>query len=150
MTHKFKLPIGDWSDDGHGKCDHYVIESNVTAEELVPIYIAMDKEYGISNEFEDYEQTVFSNDLIALMDKLGLDIEKYGEKYDWSGSDEYNIKNSKSLAQLILDMLTCFDPTLNFSIVTPKQMPNFNNWLAQGVTKKGGGVMNLPGYGLYS
>lgn len=27
----YKLPIGDWSDDGHGKCEWYLVRSNKSA-----------------------------------------------------------------------------------------------------------------------
>lgn len=32
MTYTFRLPIGDWSGDGHGKCDWFVVNSNKPVE----------------------------------------------------------------------------------------------------------------------
>lgn len=32
MTHQFRIPIGDWSGDGHGHCDWYTIRSNKPVE----------------------------------------------------------------------------------------------------------------------
>lgn len=27
-TTKFSLPIGDWSNDGHGTCEYFTVEAN--------------------------------------------------------------------------------------------------------------------------
>ena len=32
--HKWTIQIGDWSNDGHGKCSDKLIESNLTNEEI--------------------------------------------------------------------------------------------------------------------
>lgn len=38
MKYKIKLPIGDWSEDGHGKCEWFILNSSVPVEELREIY----------------------------------------------------------------------------------------------------------------
>lgn len=37
-TYTFKLPIGDFSKDGHGMCDWYRIESNYPVEDVREFY----------------------------------------------------------------------------------------------------------------
>lgn len=34
----FKLPIGDWSDDGHGYCKDFIIECNMPIEKVFDAY----------------------------------------------------------------------------------------------------------------
>jgi len=142
--YKFKLPIGDWSNDGHEKCDYYIIQSNISAKELVPIYIAMDEKYQISKECSEYEDNKLSEDFIKLIYHLDLDVKKY------ITSEKWGIINSEELAQLILDLLMKFEPNLTLSIVPEDTLPEFNNWLGQkfkGISS--GSVIDLPGYGLF-
>jgi hypothetical protein len=40
FTHKFSFPVGDWSDDGHGKCEWTTIESNAPVEDWREAYFA--------------------------------------------------------------------------------------------------------------
>ena len=52
---KMYFVIGDWSDDGHGKSDKILIDSNKTCEEIQNSYKASCKLTGISfNGNEDY------------------------------------------------------------------------------------------------
>ena len=52
---KFKLPIGDWSEDGHNQCDYFIVNSNVPFKEIVTAYMAMDEEYKLSDQCSEYE-----------------------------------------------------------------------------------------------
>lgn len=53
--HKFKIPVGDWSDDGHGKCEEYIVSCNYPVEEVQQAYKDSCKLTGISfNHNEDY------------------------------------------------------------------------------------------------
>lgn len=38
MKYKFKIPIGDWSGDGHSKHEDYLIESNKPVEQVRELY----------------------------------------------------------------------------------------------------------------
>ncbi len=53
------LVLGDWSDDGHGKSEKLLIESNKTVEEIQNAYKDSCKLTGISfnGDNEDYTQT---------------------------------------------------------------------------------------------
>jgi hypothetical protein len=39
----FQIPIGDWSNDGHGLCDYFTVVSNKTIEEFGEAYRAAQK-----------------------------------------------------------------------------------------------------------
>ncbi len=52
------LVLGDWSDDGHGKHDKVLLESNVFVKEIQEAYKASCKLTGVSfNHNEDYTET---------------------------------------------------------------------------------------------
>lgn len=54
---KMYLVLGDWSDDGHGKYDKILVESNKTVEEIQNAYKASCKLTGASfNYNEDYTE----------------------------------------------------------------------------------------------
>jgi len=148
MEYKFKLPIGDWSGDGHSQCEYFVIDSNVSAEALVPIYIEMDAKYNISGVCSQYEDTKMDADYIDFLESINIDPKDYFEDYDVDEYDQYIYADG--LAQLVIDLLMNFDESLKLKIVKD-EMPMFNNWLGQKVKGiSGGGVFRLPGYGVFS
>jgi len=83
--YKFKIPIGDWSDDGHGKYVDYFIESNKPVEEVRELYFQACDKIGFSldgsykqteltpnAEYEDYK---FSNETLDAPLKFGVVID---------------------------------------------------------------------------
>jgi hypothetical protein len=54
-TNKMYLVLGDWSNDGHGKHDKYLLESNVDVSVIQQAYKDSCKLTGVSfNHNEDY------------------------------------------------------------------------------------------------
>lgn len=43
--HKFRFPVGDWSDDGHGKCEYFIVKSNAPVEKWRAAYFAAIKKF---------------------------------------------------------------------------------------------------------
>jgi hypothetical protein len=141
---KFKMPIGDWSDDGHGKCDYYIVESNKDIEAIVLAYIETDKIHNISNQVCEYEEYELDQDFVDYLNTIGLDGTSYLEDTDGLSIE------SHSLATLVIDLMMHDDRTLELKIVPDSDMPMLNNWTAQKVKGiSGGGVISLPGYGLF-
>jgi hypothetical protein len=55
---KMYLVLGDWSDDGHGKHDKILLESNISVEDIQNAYKSSCKMTGVSfNNDEDYTET---------------------------------------------------------------------------------------------
>jgi len=58
MKHRFKLPVGDWSDDGHGKCDWHMIESNKPVEIWREAYFAAREKWpALAPDSDDLSRT---------------------------------------------------------------------------------------------
>ena len=143
---KFKLPIGDWSDDGHGKCEYFIVESNVKFEMIVNTYIDMDSKYKISEICAEYEQSGLTKDQVEMIKESGLKFEDYvGEEFDL---EENNYIETDDIAQLVIDFIMLCDVRIKLKI-GKEEMPMLNNWAGQEVTGKSGHVLSLPGYGLF-
>jgi hypothetical protein len=109
MSYLFELPIGDWSDDGHGKCDYFTIQSNVPMEEIKKILPLMQKEFGILDFFSEYEEASLSD---YEFEKL---IEKLPEAEELFDTDNY-IQGTDSAAELFILAMKAYDPSLELEI----------------------------------
>jgi hypothetical protein len=87
-TYTFKLPIGDWSSDGHGYCENYLLSSNAPVQEVREAYFEAINKVGSSLDSAtsgheaiccEYEDSSINSE---QLDELGLDINKYKEKYE--------------------------------------------------------------------
>lgn len=72
----FTLPIGDWSDDGHGKCVEYLYAVNKTKEEIIKAYHDSSKLLNMTFDTNDW-----GDDKIQLLcdyqdDKLPANVVK--------------------------------------------------------------------------
>lgn len=122
---KFKLPIGDWSNDGHGKCDYHIIESNKTVEEIREIYFQAKEKLGFGLEGHDdltpcaeYEEYTMKQEAVDALKTFGLTITKEQEE-QWI--NEYVDKNE--LSDLILNFLKIQDPDLILNKIPEEDMP---------------------------
>lgn len=124
MTNYY-LPIGDWSNDGHGVCKNILIESKGTINEIRNAHFKIKKVTGIdihdiANEYE--ENTISIHKCLELM-KLGLDINDYlSQNYKQLDEksiledDEYYIEYDE-IAELWVDLLNYVDNSLEIKIV---------------------------------
>ena len=46
--YQIKFPIGDWSGDGHGKCEWFILQSNKTVQEVRNIHLRSKEKLGFS------------------------------------------------------------------------------------------------------
>jgi arsenate reductase-like glutaredoxin family protein len=139
---KFKLPIGDWSGDGHSQCEYYIVEANFTFDMIVEAYIKMDEEYKISEQCSEYEDSRLSEEFIEFLESEGLN------PYDYIETKEDPYIETDFLAQLVIDLMMHHDKRLELKIVRD-DIPMLNNWAGQELKEKGGHVLSLPGYGLF-
>lgn len=65
-----KFPIGDWSNDGHGKCDWYMFKSNVPVEELRIAHFKVHDEIMELDQCENIENYDSSRDIAIAWAEL--------------------------------------------------------------------------------
>lgn len=74
----FRIPIGDWSNDGHGKCNWYNASSSKSLEEVREAYFTakkkLSKEICPENLCKDFENYPVAENIIAKIKQLGYDI----------------------------------------------------------------------------
>lgn len=114
--YKFKLPIGDWFNDGHGKCDFYIVECNKSVEEVRDIHFQIESMLGINIHkiCSEYEDNTIRDEAYEKLKSLGFkDWDDYPEEsYGWVSSD--------IMAELWMFLLRTVDPNLNIYIVDDK------------------------------
>ena len=118
----FKLPIGDRSDDGHGKCDYFIVESNVSFDAIVEYYKKMNAHWKVSLQCSDYGEDSLTEDFKKFLENLGFNLEDYN-------IDDFE---SKDLAKLIIDLLMKYHDNLELKILDIPML-----------------YEDLPGYGLW-
>ena len=88
LPYEITLPVGDWSDDGHGKCEEFTFRCSHPVEEIRAAYIKSVKEFGISfdrdhkakilvaAEYGDHGLPEQAQETLA---KIGYDMKKIAE-----------------------------------------------------------------------
>lgn len=79
---KFKLELGDWSDDGHGKTKVFFFESNLTVEDLREIFFTNKEVYGdfLEKYCSDYQDSVMTLEEIEAIELIGIQVSDYIKK----------------------------------------------------------------------
>lgn len=132
--HVFKLPIGDWSDDGHGKCDYYTVESNMSVEEVREIHFKIEEETGVDIHkiCNKYEQDSIPADshLITMLKEEGK-LEKMNVS-GYDGDIDGYYTNSRSLALIWVYLLQKTEPKLKLKLLEEPEMLSFYGFDKQG------------------
>jgi len=133
--HAFTIPIGDWSDDGHGKCDYYHATAAKPFKQVCLAFEAAKKKFkkdGFTpeNVCNEYEDSTFPEETIELLAKHGykVDAEDFG---------------TREMAELVVWFLNQGDTELN-AVLLPedKEPPMLRNWDYRDAINK-----NLDGFG---
>lgn len=74
MREIVRVVLGDWSDDGHGKTETYVIKTNLSGKELEKAFKAGVKKSGfdITEHCGDNEDYAIPDDLYDYFEKAGV------------------------------------------------------------------------------
>jgi hypothetical protein len=121
--YKFKLPIGDWSDDGHGKCDYYTVISNKSVEEVREIHFQIKEKTGfdIHKICNKYEKDTIDLEELEELEELGF---KISEEHINREEDIVSIYSS-NLADLWMFLLMKTDNDLVLKLEEPVPMLSF-------------------------
>ena len=110
----FQLPIGDWSNDGHGICDWFVVRSNKEVKFVFEAYFKSadaNPDIDPANICSEYEDRDIDEETLQLIESAGF-------KFDGTVSTE-------SFAKFVLWFIMLSDKDLKLEIVP---IPKLINW----------------------
>lgn len=149
----FKIPIGDWSHDGHGQKEIFLIKSNKPVEHVRELYFQACDKIGFSLDGSykktsstpccEYEDITFSKETLQELLDFGVKLKK--ETIDIIEQEEV-IEEKLSLCEIILAFIRTQDSTLEISIEEEKNVPMFQFY---GFDSKKRHI-GYFGYGLFS
>lgn len=152
--HKIKFVLGDWSGDGHGKYEEYMVLSSKSVEELRELHFAAVK-LGIDpGEWaSSYDEIDIPDEQIEALVKAGIDIGyvQYGiYREEVKGVPEYAVyyaEEVEGLLNLWLDVLKLLDETKSLTLeVVKDNVPTMHFY---GLDEQGR-HLDVPGYGMFN
>lgn len=132
---KFKLPIGDWSGDGHGKCEYYIVEGNLKDTTALDNAMSVLEKEGVSPRHicQGYEDTSIS---LEMANKIAayVGVGSFCEVLDYEGTYAEEVEKSAQadkgyymddggpdgMAYLTLTLLNKADPSLELKLIEDK------------------------------
>lgn len=144
LTNKVEFPIGDWSGDGHDRCEYFQYRVNKTVEELREIHFAFEER---SQKFLEklcakyQDPSMHEHQIEKLMDIGFISDETEVSKY----VADTNYLSWKEMADLWLALLKFQEPTLEYEYVEPEKVPRISFY---GFDEKGRHI-RFVGYGLF-
>lgn len=109
----FKVVVGDWSDDGHGKCDKYTFECNAAIEDVQEAYLKAvkvskvalhddQKTKGVTCICCEYEDSKIQETEIEALKAMGVKFD-FLEVKPRKNEDSYDL-SAKDVATLFVEM----------------------------------------------
>jgi len=130
--YKFKIPIGDWSDDGHGKYEEYLIKSNKPVEVVRELYFQACDKIGFSLDGSykktsltpqaDYEDYTFSKETLQSLLDFGVKLDQ--DTIDYIREQE-STDGTELLCDIILKFIQTQDETLELERAEENECPMF-------------------------
>lgn len=136
--YKFKMTIGDWSEDGHGKKETFLVESNYPVEKVREIHFAAPKVTGIDIESvcSNYDESALSDETIVKLEEL---------EYSFNFFDEgFPIITPEEMFNIWAFLLKKTDPTLTL-VICKEDYPEFHFYGFDDKSRHIGAI----GYGLF-
>jgi len=119
LNNIWKIPIGDWSNDGHGKCDWFTVKSNFTVEEAREAYFKAVKEsqLDIAEEIAcEYENSSVSKKLVKLLPEFIQDLST-NNLIQMRKDNIYYVENSDDMAEIVCLFIQRFTPEFKYKII---------------------------------
>lgn len=138
--YNFRMPIGDWSDDGHGKCTYYTVSSDLPVEDVREAHFAIYEKTGldIGSICSEYEESSITTELFNDLVILGLDI----REFDYPHEGEVEV-SPEGMCHIWITLLNHVEPRLNL-----KKMEDLPMLPFYGYDNKKRHI-NQVGYGCY-
>ena len=136
MKNQIRFPIGDWSHDGHGQCDWFIISSNKTVEEVREIHFKCNDVLGfeIGDICSQYGENTISSTILKIL---------YDNKITKLFLAE-DIDSPVFILQMWLDIFKYTEPSFEYKI----ENDSIPTIVFGGYDNKKRHLYN-PGYGLY-
>ena len=141
LNNLWEIPIGDWSDDGHGKCDWFIVKSNFTVEQAREAYFKSVEKSGIDICKEvacEYEDNSVSEKVVKtfpeFVEKELISKEPFCE--------DYYIEDSFSLAEIVCLFIKKYNTECEYEILNLPMLPFY------GFDEKNRHIGHI-GYGLF-
>lgn len=142
--HDIKFTLGDYSRDGHGQFDDYIVESNKPVEHLRELHFSCIETLGfdIGDMCKDYEDNQLDESIFDILREHNI---LDDESLYLLQTNEYTIEDPDELLGIWLSVLIHLDPSLTLLVKTPDEIPSIHFY---GYDEKRR-HLNNPGYGLY-
>ncbi len=138
---KFKIPIGDWSGDGHGICEWYIAKAEGTLEDVREAYFKgcenLPKELIPENLFSKYQESACTLEIARKIYELS------SIDFGINDSEESVYCLPETLAQYVVWVINRGNSLLN--VLVEEDYPRFQ---FSGYDK--GRHIGFFGYGLFS
>jgi hypothetical protein len=109
----FKIPIGDWSGDGHGQCDWFIATAAKPIEEVREAFFTAKKLFPHLDPEQfchDYEDSFVPSNIVAELATKGIHIDS--EDFDPEG-----------MARVVVWFLNQGDPELSVELIPEADVP---------------------------
>ena len=137
MKHKFRIPIGDWSGDGHSQNKDFVIQSNKPVEAVREAYFAASQKLGYNLDSSHdakkgpctyYEERTIDNDWYTKLVGDGIlnendDIRINEDEESGNPEDETYDVNINMFVGMVLAYLKVGDPELELERIEEESLP---------------------------
>lgn len=140
----YKLVVGDWSNDGHGKNDIFIFLSSHSKAEILDAYHksvilsgvsltgkVMD---GLINILSDFEENVIPADAVVRLQGIGCNFEEFYLALEEDGSQACC---SSDVFYLFMEMVRCNLPGFAYELVNLESINGywgeFNHQIGYGV-----------------
>lgn len=123
--YKWKITLGDWSDDGHGKTETFVIETNVPFKYIVEYYKKSVEKYLDFSTYvcAEYGDSSINMEQIELFESIGMDMSYYKEEFD-NEDERFWVAKEDYVDLLLMFVGLSSNKKIEYSIITDK-LPEF-------------------------
>lgn len=133
MIYKFKLPIGDWSGDRHGKTEDFLIESNKPLQEVRELYFRACEKLGFTLDGYDkltpcseYGDSTIKEETLNALLEFGVKIdENLVDSLKESYEQDKAYLETESMCDIVLEFIKTQDKTLELVRIPKKDYPMF-------------------------
>lgn len=135
MEHAFKINIGDYSDDGHGKNEVIIVKSTKSVQDVLNAFISAGTKLNVVQHgrfviAEEYEDSKLSNEHADLLRNAGIEFEDLVYNDGDEEDPEYMINGTNEIIHLVMRIA---QKELDFDYqIANDTIPSFNGFSGAG------------------